>query len=230
MSKNLLKAGILLGILVIPAFVFIFLNTFGENKFDLPYYFPELNERGEALIVEGDTVFHQVPDFRLTDEKSDSFDLADLDGSIKVVSFFFSRCGTICPVLNTNISRVAESFSKVPDLNFLSITVDPQHDTPEALEKYVEENSFSTKNWNFLTGEKAYIYDLAIKGFKLPVADASEYDQQIKDIDEQFIHSEKILLLDGDNFVRGIYEGTSKEDMSRLRVEIKVLLDSKDKE
>jgi protein SCO1/2 len=65
MSKRLLKAGILIAVLVLPAFVFIFLNVFGENRFDLPYYFPELDESGRPQVVSGDTVFHMVLVFTL---------------------------------------------------------------------------------------------------------------------------------------------------------------------
>ena len=80
-----------------------------------------------------------------------------------------------------------------------------------------------TGKWFFLTGDKKTIYDLAIKGYKLPAADASEYDKNIKSIDETFIHSEKLLLIDKEGYVRGIYDGTYSPDVERLVAEIKVL-------
>ncbi len=230
MSKKFLKAGILLGILVIPAFVFVFLNTFGENRFDLPYYFPVLDESGKIVMSEGDTVFHQAPDFVLTAQDGDTFRLNDLARDIKVVNFFFSRCGTICPLMNSTIDRVARNFKDKDPLHFLSVTVDPEFDTPEILRNYARDNQYHLQNRSFLTGDKSYIYDLAIRGFKLPVADASMYDAEVRNIDEQFIHSEKVLLLDGQNYIRGIYDGVDKEDAERLKLEIKVLLDLKEKE
>ena len=222
MLKKYIKAGILLIVLGIPAFVFIFLKVFGENKFDLPHYFPELDESGEVRVVNGDTVFVTVPQFTLTDQDSSLMQYQNSD--ISVVSFFFSRCGTVCPITNKNLLRVAENFKTNDAVKIYSLTVDPVFDRPNVLKKYISELGANYKNWRFLTGDKKYIYDLAIKGFKLPVSDASEYDKNIVDIDQTFIHSDKLLLLDTKGHIRGIYEGTNKSDIERLVVEIKVLL------
>ncbi|MGR3810849.1 SCO family protein [Jiulongibacter sp. NS-SX5] len=228
MSNKFLKAGILVAVLVLPAFVFIFLNVFGDNKFDLPYYFPELDETGKPKVIEGDTVFHQVPDFELVNQDSSVVIFKDLKDQIKVANFFFSRCGTICPIMNQNIARVNEQFASDSTISFMSISIDPEYDKVSVLKEYSRQ--FDGSNWNFLTGKKAYIYDLAIKGFKLPVSDASEYNPDITDIDEAFIHSDKALLLDKNNYIRGIYDATNKADMERLSLEIKVLYDQQDVE
>jgi protein SCO1 len=225
MSNKYLKTGILLIVLGVPVFVFLFLKFFGENKFDLPYYFPELNPSGEVMVVNGDTTFVTVPNFSLLDEDSLQHDFKK--GEISVVSFFFSRCGTVCPITNKNLLRVAETFKKSEDIGIYSLTVDPVFDKPSVLKKYASDLGADYENWSFLTGNKRYIYDLAIKGFKLPVSDASEYDKNIVDIDQTFIHSDKLLLIDPSGHIRGIYEGTNKSDIERLIVEIKVLIKDK---
>ena len=225
MQKKYFRAGILFLVLGVPVFVFLFLKFFGNNKFDLPHYFPELAENGEVKIVNGDTLFVKVPDFKLFDQ--DSIELSFKQGQIRVVGFFFSRCGTICPVTNKNLLRVAENFKKSKDLQILSITVDPKYDSPYILKLYSQTFGFSGDNWRFLTGDKKYIYDLCIKGFKLPVSDASQYDSKISDVDQTFIHSDRLLLIDKENHIRGIYEGTNVTDIDRLMVEIKVLLKNK---
>ncbi len=230
MKSNFLKAGILVVILVIPALVFIFLKLFGKNNFDLPYYFPVINERDEVKIVKGDTVFNQAPAFQLISQNGDTLNSEELKGKIFVTSFFFSRCGTICPPVNTNLSRVQENFKHEDLLKLVSITVDPAHDSSEVLKAYSSKYGALKDKWYFLTGDKAYIYNLAIKGFKLPTADASEYDKGIESIDETFIHSDKLLLIDGGGYFRGIYEGTDKDEINRLIVEIKVLLDHQKKQ
>lgn len=222
MQKKYFRAGILFLVLGVPVFVFLFLKYFGNNKFDLPHYFPELNESGEVKLIDGDTSFVKVPSFKLLDQ--DSTELTFNEGQIRVVGFFFSRCGTICPITNKNLLRVAENFKKNKDLQILSITVDPKFDTPRILKLYAKTFDFSGNNWKFLTGDKKYIYDLCIKGFKLPVSDASEYDPKITDIDQTFIHSDRLLLIDKQNHIRGIYEGTNVTEIDRLMVEIKVLL------
>lgn len=222
MLKKYIKTGILLIVLGVPVFVFLFLKFFGENKFDLPHYFPELDASGEVKVVDGDTVFIKAPDFQLKTQGDEVYSYKK--GGITVVSFFFSRCGTVCPITNKNLLRVAENFKSDSSVSILSLTVDPVFDTPEVLNKYALELGANYKNWMFLTGDKKYIYDLAIKGFKLPVSDASDYDKNIVDIDQTFIHSDKLLLIDKYGHIRGIYEGTNKSEIERLVVEIKVLL------
>ncbi len=223
-SKNL-KAGILIVTLGVPALVFLMFKFFGKNNFDLPYYFPVIDSNGEVKMSKGDTVFNQIPAFSLQDQAGK---ICKIDtGTIKVVSFFFSRCGTICPTTNANIKRVAGLINEKQKVQFYSITVDPVYDTPEVLLTYQKKQEFLEPNWTFLTGDKKYIYDLAIKRFKLPVADASEYDKGIKNIDETFIHSDKLLLIDKLGFIRGIYTGTDKFEIDRLGLEIKVLLSQK---
>lgn len=226
MMNKTLKAGILIAILVVPASIFLFLKFFGANRFDLPYYMPQLTEQGEALVVKGDTVFHQVPPFRLVDQAGMSFDSdSALANKIYVVSFFFSRCGTICPVITRNQKMIQDALKDNSNVRLVSISIDPKYDTPQVLSQYAEKIGADTTMWSFLTGDKTLVYDLAIKGYKLPVADASAYDPGITDPDETFIHSEKLLLVDGRGYIRGIYDGTLKSEIKRAIVEIKVLLD-----
>lgn len=224
--KKTVKAGILIGILVVPALSFLFLQFFAKNQFDIPYFFPELDELGEVVVIEGDTVFSQVTPFVLTNEQNEEFSFEN--GKITVVNFFFTRCGTICPIMNSNLAHSAELFKNESKVRFLGISVDPNFDTPEVLRDYARSLRIDEFNYHLLTGDKSYIYNLCLKTFKLPVADASEYDPEINDIDEQFIHSEKILLIDTEGYFRGIYDGTIAEDVDRLRAEIKVLLSQLD--
>ncbi|SOE22084.1 protein SCO1/2 [Spirosomataceae bacterium TFI 002] len=222
MSNKIVKTGILIVLLVIPVFVFIFLNTFGSNKFDLPYYFPELNEKGNAQVSEkGDTLFQKVPAFELIDQNGELFNSSDLVGKTFVVNFFFSRCGAICPTMNSNLARAYDNVD-INKTRFVSISIDPEYDTDSVLNVYSKEYSANSVYWKFLTGDKAYIYNLAINGFKLPVADASSYDSNLS-IDETFIHSEKFLLVDSHGYFRGIYDGTSIPEVERLMVEIDIL-------
>ena len=225
MSKNAIKAGILVVILVIPAFIFIFLKLFGNNYYTLPYLMPELDEEGQVMMKGADTVFHKIPAFELVDQHGQKFTSAQTKGKIYVADFFFSRCGTICPKLSGSLSRVQDLFAENPDILIVSHSIDPQHDTPEVLKDYAKKYDAQAGKWYFLTGEKKAIYDLAIKGYKLPVADASDYDKNIKSVDDTFIHSEKLLLIDKEGYIRGIYDGTFNADVERLLGEIKVLIE-----
>jgi len=224
MNKTL-KTGILFAILGIPVLTFIFLKLFGKNTYDLPYFFPETDESGEVRMMNGDTVFSRMPPFALLNTKADSTPVQP--GRITVVNFFFSRCGTICPIANTLMVKVAETFRNNPEVHFYGITVDPKYDTPEVLRSYARALGMDRLHYDLLTGDKKYIYDLSIRSFRLPVADASEYDTQITNVDEMFIHSDKVMLIDEEGYFRGIYSGTKKSEMDRLRLEIKVLLSRK---
>ncbi|MCD8539220.1 MAG: SCO family protein [Leadbetterella sp.] len=221
MNKTL-KAGILFVLLGIPVLTFIFLKLFGKNNFDLPYFFPETGEDGEVKVMGTDTVFSRMTPFTLVNTGNDS--LTVQPGRILVVNFFFSRCGTICPIANTNLVKVAENFKNNPDVHFYGISVDPKYDTPEVLRLYARALGMDLLHYDLLTGDKKYIYDLSINSFRLPVADASEYDAKITNVDEMFIHSDKVMLIDREGYFRGIYAGTQKSEIDRLKLEIKVLL------
>lgn len=226
MKKNKLKTGVLIGILVIPVFFFLFLKIFGQNYYKLPYLFPEIDETGQVIVKgETDTVFHQVPNFVLTNQDGKAYSSDDLKDKIYVVDFFFTRCGTICPTMAVEMRRVQDVFAENETIKLVSISIDPKHDSSQVLKAYAKKNDSNPAKWNFLTGDKKTIYDLAIKGFKLPVSDAADYDKNIKSVDETFIHSEKLLLIDKQGYVRGMYDGTNPEDVDRLILEIKLLMD-----
>ncbi len=223
MQKNTTKVGILIGILAIPTFIFVLLKLFGQNYYTLPYMMPEMDETGQVIVNGKDTVFHKIPAYELIDQNGQKFTSAQTKGKIYVADFFFTRCGTICPKLSTNLSRVQSIFSADSNIVIVSHSVDPKHDSSAVLNEYAQKYDAKAGKWFFLTGDKATMYNIAIKGYKLPAADASDYDKKIKSIDETFIHSEKLLLIDKEGFIRGIYDGTYPPDVERLIAEIKVL-------
>jgi len=228
------KAGILLLVLIVPVFIYLGLNTFGENHFILPRYIPAIDSTtGEILMKERphpnwneskmDTVFQTIPPFFLTNQNGEKFSSNQLKNKIVVANFFFTRCTTICPKLNSQVNRVADAFTNDSNIHFISISVDPKFDQPSILKSYSAQFDTPNKNWHFLTGEKKDIYQLILKGFHVPLADASEYDQAIKNPDETFIHSERLVLVDKEGVIRGFYDGTDRKEVDRLIVEIKVL-------
>jgi protein SCO1/2 len=184
---------------------------------------PEIDETGQVVMKGTDTVFHQIPPYKLIDQKGTEFNSAKIKGKIYIADFFFTRCGTICPKLSNSLSRIQSIFSADTNVIIVSHSVDPKHDSSAVLQQYAQKYDAKYGKWYFLTGEKKIIYNIAIKGYKLPAADASEYDNKIKSIDETFIHSEKLLLIDNEGYIRGIYDGTYPPDVERLVGVIKVL-------
>lgn len=228
------KTGILLMTLIVPVFIYLGLKLFGENHYSLPRFIPAIDSTsGEIKMAkrlnrrwnesELDTVFQTIPSFQLTDEHGNVFTSKRLQGKIYVANFFFTRCGTICPKINTQVSRATDAFVRDTDIHFISISVDPKYDEPGKLSTYAKRFDADSTRWTFLTGEKKTIYPLILKGFHVPLADASEYDAAIKNPDETFIHSERLVLVDKEGVIRGFYDGTNKKEVDRLIVEIKVL-------
>lgn len=212
------KALILGILLLVPLLIFIFIGSFGEHHFTLRKYFPQVTATGEVVRnAEGDTLFNQVPAFELISQQGQKVSQNELDGNIYVADFFFATCPDICKQMSSQMVRVQEAFLDEEQVKIVSFTVNPEHDTPEVLREYGERYNADPTKWYFLTGDRDRIYDLAQKGFYLPVMKVEGQ--------QDFIHSEKFMLVDKNRYVRGIYDGTDKEDVDRLILEIKVLLD-----
>lgn len=213
--KSNYKTGILTVLLIIPVFVFLFLKIFGKNFYHLPVYYP-----ADSVFHEGKykvTQAHSIPAFTLTTSEGGILTRGDLQGKIFVADFFFTRCPGICLKMTNQLVRVQEEFSAKKEIKIVSFTVDPAYDTPEVLKAYAQRYNADPEIWQFLTGEKDYIYQLAMKGFFL-----SAMEDEENPLD--FIHSEKLVLVDRRGWIRGYYDGTDQEDVDRLITEIKVLL------
>ncbi|MDB5263320.1 MAG: hypothetical protein JWQ14_2603 [Adhaeribacter sp.] len=184
---------------------------------------PVVEDTGEAMVRNGDTVFHQVPDFKLTSQTGSSVTQSDLDGKIYVANFFFASCTDICKEMSANLLEVQEAFAQEPAVKIVSYSVDPERDSVEVLQAYAKTYGADANKWLFLTGPKEQIYHLAREGYKLPAMPAPS-------LIPDFIHSDKFLLIDEQKHVRGIYNGTDPDEAERLITEIKILLQERKKD
>ena len=139
----------------------------------------------------------------------------DLKGHISVLNFFYATCPTICPAMNSQLKRVYEKYKGDNFVKFYSFTVDPEHDSVAVLREYAEGFGVNNNQWNFLTGNKARIYTLAIDHFQLYTFD--------KTVTRDFVHSEQLVLIDPELRVRGFYKGTEPEEVDKLIEDIKKL-------
>jgi len=117
--------------------------------------------------------------------------------------------------MNLEMQRVYHQFKDWDDIVFYSFTVDPQTDSPSVLKQYAQQFEIPNHNWHFLTGDKTTLYTLAQKKFFL----TAMQDTIVPD----FIHDDRIVLLDKERCIRGFYKATDKEQVDRLIDEIKVL-------
>ncbi len=231
------KAGILLLTLVIPAFIYLYLRFGSKNYYTIPKFIPEVDSSSGKLKMglvkneftgkmETDTIFKKLPSFSFLNQDSSIITNKNVANKILVSNFIFTRCGLICPKMTNQMNRVQAMFEENEEVVLLSHTVDPLYDRPFILKKYALKNDAIKNKWYFLTGAKKDLYQMALKGYFIPVSDASVYNTAITNPDEAFIHSEKIVLVDKEGVIRGFYDGTSSEEVDRLMVEIKVLLDN----
>ena len=216
--KKYIKTGLLAALLVVPVFVALLLNTFGKNHYEL-HRLPG----GEKYLKDEQGNIKTLPAFSLTDQQGKPFTEKALQGKVVIADFFFSRCQGICPKMSSQLTRVQETFDKNPDVVLVSHTVDPEYDSVKILNNYAEEFGAHYGKWYLLTGPKPDLYNLARYGYFLPVGkgDGGEAD---------FIHSEKVVLLDKKGRIRGFYNGTDALQVDTLIIETRVLLQENNEE
>ena len=160
--------------------------------------------------------FYPIPDFSLTDQSDMTVTLADLKGKVWVADFVFTNCGGTCPMMTDKMRRLQQGLPA--EIRMVSISVDPERDTPQALAAYAKEHGATRERWLFLTGDKQSLYDLCVKGFKLPLDDSGGT------VAEPITHSTRFVLVDKQGVIRGYYGATEEEDMKRLDADAKKLL------
>jgi len=157
-------------------------------------------------------VIATLPDFSLTEASGRAVTRQDLSGHPWVADLVFTQCGGICPTMTAAMSRLVASSTDLPQVRFVSISVDPERDTPEALTAYAERFKADRSRWLFLTGEEAAIRSLATQGLKLPVADGDPSQGE-----DDILHSQRFVLVDAQSQVRGTYDVRDQEAMFKLR-------------
>jgi protein SCO1/2 len=215
--KNKNQIILLTILLVSPVLVFLTLNRFGRNHYEVMVYYPL-----DSTQVNGKwhTTYHTIPDFTLTNQADRILTRKDLQGKIYVANFFFTRCGnpTLCPRMSEEFARVQEAFKEESNVLLVAHTVDPTYDTPEVLRAYGKKYGAIEGKWHFLTGNKKTIYDLAYYGYKINAG------EEKNTVTPEFLHATKFMLIDEQGRVRGYYDGVDREEVDRLVVEIKILL------
>jgi protein SCO1/2 len=162
------------------------------------------------------TKLYPLPDFSLTDQTGKAVTLGDLKGRVWVADFIFTNCGGTCPLMTGKMRKL---HALLPgEVRLVSITVDPDRDTPKALAAYAAEQGAPHDRWLFLTGDKQALYDLCVKGFKLPLDAAGGTPA------EPIAHSTRFVLVGKDGEIRGYYDGTEEESLTRLTNDVKTLL------
>ena len=154
---------------------------------------------------------YRLPPFSLTDQAGNEVTRETLDGDVWVADFIFTRCPGPCPVLTRRMAELQRAVASDPALQgvkLVSISVDPEHDTPEVLRGYGEKYGADRDRWRFLTGEREAVGRLIRDGFRLGVTLVGDVAAEGNVIEEP-THSDRWVLIDRDGWVRGYYSGMS---------------------
>lgn len=168
----------------------------------------------------------KAPAFELVDQNGKTVSNANYDGKVYVLEFFFATCPTICPIMNSNMLKLQETFYGNLQFGIASITIDPERDTVAALKSHADELGVKLPFWHLMTGDKDYIYSVA-KKFNM-------YAGTNKEAEGGFEHSGLFALIDKNGNIRSrqdsqgnpilYYDGTNDEDVVMLKEDIKKLL------
>lgn len=168
-----------------------------------------------------------VPKFELINQNNQKITNENYKGKVYVLEFFFATCPSICPKMNANMVTIQNAFFGNPNFGIVSITIDPAHDTPAVLKEHAALLGAKSSNWNFLTGDKDYIYNLSNKGFNIYVGENSK-------VSGGFEHSGLFALIDKNGNIRCrkdeygnpilYYDGLEKKGVRDIQQDIQILL------
>lgn len=171
---------------------------------------------GEIDIVNGDTIYHTVPDFAFVNQDSQLVTNADFDGRAYVVDFFFTSCPTICPKVKREMLRLYDRYKDEDRISLLSHSIDVRRDTVGRLREYAAGMGVSTPKWHFVTGDKAAIYDIADDYFSVAIEDPESPGG--------FDHSGRLILVDANRHIRAFCDGTDPASVDQFMKDIDRLL------
>lgn len=176
----------------------------------------------EYKMVDGvnveDTIYPTIPAFTYINQDSVRIKSSDMKGKIWVADFFFSTCPTICPTMTTQMKRLQAMTKDLEnDIQFISFSINPRHDQPAVLRRYIKHHGITAKNWQFLTGDEAETHELGVNSFLVHVnADA--------EAEGGYAHSPAFTLVDKEGIVRGVYVGTDTKQVNQLEKDLRKLL------
>lgn len=154
-----------------------------------------------------------VGSFSLVDQTGQPFTEAAMAGHVSIVSFIFTRCDTICPVISMKMQRIQEKTFDVGDqVKLVSFSVDPQYDTPERLAEYAKRYQAEPERWRFVTGPYDKVHALIEGPFMTSMLRAGDRPSGVPDIQ----HGGYFLLVDPQLHIRGMYDSNVINQLDAL--------------
>lgn len=183
----------------------------------LPIYQPSMvNYEMVDSTIQYQIKYHKIADFSLINQNGQTITQDTYKDKIYVADFFFTTCQTICPIMTDHMYQIQKEIMNDDEVMLLSHSVTPEIDSVAQLKRYAKLKGVNDSKWNLVTGDKKQIYDLARKSY-LAVkedGDGGPFDM---------IHTENFMLIDKNRQIRGYYDGTKPDDITRLLEDIKTL-------
>lgn len=205
---------ILFAIIGLPIALTLFLWLGGKNNY---VKLPIMGPRYGIDEVTGDTIYHKIPtNFKFKNQEGETISTASFRGKIHVADVFYTSCPGPCKILSSSMNKVYKDFKDNPDILLVSYSIDPYRDSVSVLKEYAQRFNANSKQWLFLRGDKKTTVELAQKYYFLSTIERTG--------EQEYDHSEKLVLVDKEGKIRGYYDGMEPEEMKRLSEEIRVLL------
>ena len=219
--------------LVIPVACYLWLKSASDTAVIMPRHY--LLDSVIEQVVDGkqksDSLWHTTKNIQLVNQLGDTVNLYDQQGKIIILDLFFTSCGSICPKLTNNMSKLQQSFSRGGDVrkkvdtsivHFMSISVDPNRDSVPVLRAYANKMGVIADNWWLLTGSRDSIYKFAYEELKV-----DQFSEE--PISPDFVHTSRFILIDKKMQVRGYYNGLDSTSILKLAKDVGYLMLEKDK-
>src|SRR4051812_16978423 len=167
-------------------------------------------------------VYTVLRDFALTNQNNTVVTLDDLRGKVWIADIIFTRCPGPCRRMTKDMARLQDLWPKETPLRFVSLTSDPEYDTPAVLKRYAQEYKADTNRWDFLTGTKKQIVDVAVDNLKLTRVEKEERDRE--SVNDLFIHSTIFVIVDKRGQLRATVETDQPDSLTKARTLVEELL------
>jgi protein SCO1/2 len=222
-STSIKKVLILVTILAVPGFLYYLLQEKGKNRYKpLHIYGPKQvastfhSVRGKEIP---DTIYHEVQDFKVVNQVGDSLSFASYKGKILILNLFYTQGNNYAVnFANKAMHALDLTYEKNKAIRFISLSIDPVVDRPAVLADYAKKQEAKAGKWDMVTGDSTQIYNLINKGLLIDALQENVAGEK------KFTYSNMFVLLDTQHRIRGYYEATTQEALSKLDDEIKVLL------
>lgn len=212
-----LRNNVMLGIAIISV-VFGCKDKNDSRVAALPYYSdPAFTPHWLSKDSDSLKDFHKIPDFSLTDQDGQIITEKTFHNKIYVTDFFFTTCPGICPKMTASLAVVQEAFKNDDQVLLLSHSVTPSKDSVSVLKAYADAKGVVSNKWYLVTGKKEEIYGLGRNFYYI------EEDEGVKKTNDDFLHTENIVLIDKNRHIRGIFNGLNAASVQQLIADIKLL-------